>query len=181
MKKKKYPTTVILLNSSHIHTPIGKMIEIEDEKALYLLEFTNRKNIDKQLQQLQIKTNATIIPGKNNILDLVERELKLYFAGKLKNFSVLVHFSGTPFQQKAWSALQAVPYGHTYSYAQEAAIIGDKNACRAVANANSVNKIAIVVPCHRIIKTNGDLCGYAGGLERKQWLIEHEKNNTLSQ
>jgi len=153
------------------------MIAIADENALYLLEFSNRKNIDTQIQQLQIKANATIVPGKNNTLDLVEHELGLYFAGKLKNFSVPVQFLGTPFQHKAWAALQTVPYGNTYSYAQEAAIIGDKNACRAVAHANSVNKIAIVVPCHRIIKTNGDLCGYAGGIERKQWLINHEKQN----
>ncbi len=177
MKNKKNHTTQTLLTSSHINTPLGDMVAISDENALYLLEFTNRKNIDQQILHLQTKANATIVQGSNNILDLVEQELALYFAGRLKNFSVPVQFLGTSFQHKTWAALQTVPYGHTYSYAQEAAIIGDKNACRAVANANSVNKIAIVVPCHRIIKTNGDLCGYAGGIERKQWLINHEKEN----
>lgn len=179
MKNTKNPITIFTLTSATINTPLGDMIAIADESALYLLEFTNRKNSGRQLQDVQIKTNATIAPGNNDILELVKKELALYFAGKLKNFTIPLRLLGTIFQEKTWNALTKVPYGTTFNYAQLAAGIGNKDAFRAVANANSANKIAIVVPCHRIIKSDGDLCGYAGGIERKQWLIDHEKQNLL--
>lgn len=178
MLNQKHPTTTTFFNASHIDTPLGNMIAIADEKALYLLEFTNQKNVEQTIQQLCIATQSTIVPGNNHILDLVTKELTLYFAGTLKNFTIPVHFVGTAFQHKAWHALTTVAYGHTRSYAQQAILVGNKNACRAVARANSTNTIAIVIPCHRIISSSGKLSGYAGGIERKQWLINHEKTNT---
>jgi len=163
----------LLLNSCSIHTPLGTMIAIADENKLYLLDFIDSKYIQRHREQL----HATIIPGKNRILTLITTELNAYFAGNLKNFTTPVHFIGTDFQEKSWHALTTIAYGNTCSYAQEAIIVGNKNTHRAVANANSHNKLAIIVPCHRIIGVDGTLGGYASGIERKKWLLEHEKRN----
>ena len=103
-------------------------------------------------------------------------ELEEYFNGRLREFKTPVHFVGTAFQQRVWKSLCTIPYGETGTYAQQAQVIGRPFAYRAVANANAANHCAIIVPCHRIIKSNGDLCGYAGGVERKRWLLAHEQD-----
>lgn len=101
-------------------------------------------------------------------------QLQAYFNGKLQHFDVPLAASGTAFQQRVWQALLAIPFGHTASYKDIASTLGDVNAVRAVGMANARNPIAIIVPCHRIIGSNGSLTSYAGGLEKKQWLLEHE-------
>jgi O-6-methylguanine DNA methyltransferase len=157
-----------------INTPLGTMTAVADENTLYLLDFSDSKYVQQHINQL----HAKIEPGTNKILTLITTELNDYFAGNLKTFTTPVHFTGTSFQQKSWQILSTIEYGQTHSYAQEAIILGNKNACRAVATANSHNKLAIIIPCHRIIASNGTLCGYAGGIKRKKWLLEHEKKNT---
>ena len=167
----------ITLTSSFIATPLGSMIAIADEKGLYFLDFTDRKKFDHKIEQLKAKVSSIIQEGRNPIIDLITQELNSYFAGTLQKFSTPLHLVGSPFQQNAWNFLTTVPYGHTSTYAQEAITIGNQKACRAVAHANSKNNLAIIIPCHRIIASSGKLCGYAGGIDRKAWLIKHEQQN----
>lgn len=101
-------------------------------------------------------------------------QLKAYFSHGIKDFQLKLNPEGTPFQKKVWKALQEIPYGITYSYLDLAKIVGDIKAVRAVAAANGKNPLWIVIPCHRVIGTNGSLTGYAGGLWRKKWLLDHE-------
>lgn len=171
-------TTPNLLYTHSIDTPLGPMIAIANEQALYFLEFHEQQNQERKLKQLRTKTRSTIIPGETDPIRSIKRELVEYFQGTLKQFRTPVCFVGSPFQQHAWHTLTGITYGQTNSYKQEAIKIGKPSASRAVANANGANKLAIIVPCHRIINSNGKLGGYAGGLERKQWLIDHEKRNT---
>ena len=174
--EKKYKTSLL---SSRIQTPLGDMIAIANQDGLYLLDFTDRKHLDHNIQSI-LKTNGIIQQGNNPILDLITEELKAYFAGNLKNFTTPIHFLGSEFQRNAWNFLTMVSYGMTRSYLQQAIGLGNEKACRAVAHANSKNILAIIVPCHRIIASNGKLCGYAGGVERKKWLICHEEQNQIS-
>jgi O-6-methylguanine DNA methyltransferase len=160
----------LFLTSCSINTPLGTMTAVADENTLYLLDFSDSKYVEQHIDQL----HAKIEPGTNKMLTLITTELNDYFAGNLKSFTTPVRFTGTSFQQKSWQILLTIEYGQTRSYAQEAMILGNKNAYRAVAT----NKLAIIIPCHRIIANNGTLCGYAGGIERKKWLLEHEQKNT---
>jgi AraC family transcriptional regulator, regulatory protein of adaptative response / methylated-DNA-[protein]-cysteine methyltransferase len=173
------PNNHLILKSSWLTTPLGPMLAIADEHALYLLEFAERRNLERELKQLPIKTGTTIIPGRTQPIDSIEQELTLYFAGSLKEFKTPVHLLGSPFQQSVWNTLITIPYGHTASYAQEATAMGKPSAHRAVANANGANQLAIIIPCHRIVQSNGKLGGYGGGIARKQWLLDHEKKNLL--
>jgi len=165
------------LKSKWIDTPLGPMIAIADDTSLYLLEFSERRGLEKELQKLYAKIQPTIEPGETPALSLIEKELKLYFEGSLKTFQSSFYLMGTPFQKQAWDALCKVPYGETRSYGQQAKNIGNPLGHRAVANANGMNQLAIIIPCHRIIRTNGDIGGYGGGINRKKRLIEHEEKN----
>lgn len=108
------------------------------------------------------------------VLARAARELAAYFAGRRTSFTVPLAPAGTPFQQQAWQALLSIPFGETRSYAQQARLLGDPSATRAVGAANGRNPIAILIPCHRVIGSNGTLTGYAGGLARKEFLLRHE-------
>lgn len=160
--------------SSHIETPIGTMIAIADTDKLYFLDFINRKKYDLKIASIQEKIKATITPGTNTILALISQELAAYFSGTLQHFKTPTYLSGSIFQNKAWQSLTTIPYGTTATYGQQATMVGNKKAYRAVAHANSNNTLAIVIPCHRVISSNGNLCGYAGGIDRKKWLLNHE-------
>ncbi|MBC7555715.1 MAG: methylated-DNA--[protein]-cysteine S-methyltransferase, partial [Chryseobacterium sp.] len=116
-----------------------------------------------------------IIIGENPHFKLLEKELELYFEGKLKEFTVPLSPVGTEFQKSVWQVLQKIPYGKTWSYKKQAEILGDVKKVRAVANANGLNKISIVLPCHRVIGSNGKITGYGGGVWRKQKLLELER------
>jgi len=108
------------------------------------------------------------------VLTAAVDQLGEYFAGDRQNFDLPLDPVGTDFQQSAWMALRAIPYGETVSYGEQAAAIGDKRKARAVGAANGRNPISIVVPCHRVVGSNGSLTGFAGGLDSKRWLLEHE-------
>lgn len=105
-----------------------------------------------------------------------KQQLSAYFAGRLTEFDLPLQLRGTPFQQRVWEALQTIPYGTVLSYGELANKIGQPNASRAVGLANGRNPVSIVVPCHRVIGANGKLTGYGGGIERKQWLLNHERD-----
>lgn len=164
-----------MLYSKNIDTPLGEMIAVADNHGIYLLEFADKKLLDTELKKLCSALNSNIKEGSNPHLETLEKELELYFSESLKEFSVPIQLLGTPFQKKVWQTLLKIPYGTTKSYLQQAIMMGSPKAVRAVANANSLNKIAIVVPCHRVIGSNGSLTGYAGGLWRKEKLLLLEK------
>lgn len=165
------------LTASFIHTKIGSMIVIADENSLHLLEFVDTLDLKNEIKKLRIKKNATIVLGYNKPIESIKLELTSYFDGTLREFKTPFHTDGSQFQNLVWDKLMSVPYGETRTYAYQAHAIGHKKAYRAVANANGANQIIIVIPCHRIINTNGNLGGYSGGLTRKKWLINHEKMN----
>jgi AraC family transcriptional regulator, regulatory protein of adaptative response / methylated-DNA-[protein]-cysteine methyltransferase len=164
-----------MLKASWLDTKLGPMIAIADETSLYLLEFVDRRGLELEVERLRLKTKAAIIPGVTDPIKSITLELESYFDGKLTQFKTPLHLLGSPFQRLVLDELMRIPYGQTQSYMAQAEAIGKATAYRAVANANGANQLAIVIPCHRIINSNGDLGGYGGGITRKQWLIEHEK------
>lgn len=163
---------------AELTTPIGQMIAIADEQQLYLLEFVHRKALPRELERLRCRTKLPIHKGRTKIIDLLEKELAYYFAGTLRKFTIPLSLMGSPFQKEVWQGLMKIPYGATRSYLSQTLCLGhDRHKVRAVANANGANQIAILIPCHRIINHNGALGGYGGGLERKKWLLQHEKRD----
>lgn len=164
-----------VLRADLIETPLGAMIAIADAQALHLLEFTDRKALGRQLRQLSTAVGGRIGLGRSRVTDQAEAQLGEFFAGSRAQFDLPLALHGTDFQKKVWGALCDIPAGETRSYAGLAATIGRPTATRAVANANARNRIAIVVPCHRVIGADGALTGYAGGLWRKEKLIEAER------
>jgi AraC family transcriptional regulator of adaptative response/methylated-DNA-[protein]-cysteine methyltransferase len=157
------------MNTLQLSTPLGPMIAVADDFGLYVLDFEDNPDLPKIMARLEES-----IEGNNLILSLVQKELQAYFEGTLTEFTVPLAPRGTVFQKRTWMALTKVPYAATQSYADIAKALDKPTAFRAVANANGMNPIAIMIPCHRIIKSSGDLCGYRGGIDRKKWLLEHE-------
>lgn len=166
-----------IINIIRFTTPLGPMFACATEKGLCLLEFTNRKMLETEFKDLSKRLNAVILPGKNVHLDQTEVQMKEYFEGKRKNFSIPLDTPGTAFQNKVWETLQTIPYGETLSYEQMAVKLENPKAVRAVGTANGFNRISVIIPCHRVIGKNGHLTGYGGGLERKKWLLDFEKEN----
>ena len=151
------------------------MLAIADDEMLYLLEFVDRRGLEKEIERLRKKTNLPIIPGKTHAAKLIEAELEKYFSGQIHEFKTPLHLIGSPFQIMVWKELQKIPEGETRSYFEIAKAIGKPLAFRAVALANGANQFAIVIPCHRVINSNGELGGYGGGIKRKEWLLKHER------
>lgn len=168
-----------ILTSALLETPLGQMRVISDKKQLYLLEFVDKKSLDREIAVLCSNTNSSVISGVTAPIDSIKTELAGYFAGTLREFKTPYCFLGTPFQKQVWSRLVCIQFGQTQTYQELAKSIGNPNACRAVGTANGANQLAILIPCHRVIKGTGELGGYAGGLARKQLLIEHEKRVVL--
>ena len=143
--------------------------------GLCLLEFADRPELPQELAFLAEHFGAAPQEGPSPLLDLVREELAAYFAGQLTAFSVPLDTPGTNFQRRVWQSLAEVPFGKTVSYGVLAkALTGDTRASRAVAAANGQNRVAILVPCHRVVGAGGALTGYAGGLERKAKLLALE-------
>lgn len=166
-----------ILKATLLESPLGPLLAIANDKALYLLEFLECRGLQREIQRLRKKTQSVIIPGATQPIHSIERELTLYFKGTLKEFKTPIHMIGSPFQQCVWEELQKIPFGQTRSYLEIAIAIERPTAFRAVAMANSTNQHAIIIPCHRVINSNGKLGGYAGGITRKQWLLEKERNH----
>jgi AraC family transcriptional regulator of adaptative response/methylated-DNA-[protein]-cysteine methyltransferase len=167
----------ITLRISKFNTVLGTMIAIGDDRALYLLEFDDKQGLEQELQTLCKNARADIIPGNTGPIDSIKAELQSYFNGTTTNFITPVQILGSQFQKCVWQELARIPYGQTKSYRDQAETIGNKKAYRAVASANASNRLAIIIPCHRVINSNGNLGGYSGGLARKEWLINHEKKH----
>jgi len=158
-----------------IESPLGAMIAGATPTALVLLEFTDRRMLATQIATLYRLFKRPIVPGENAVLRQLKQELSEYFERKRKHFSVPLDFPGSEFQREVWDSLRKIPYGATVSYEQLAKSIGRKTAQRAVGHTNGLNRLAIVIPCHRVITKGGKLGGYGGGVWRKQALLELER------
>src|SRR5881397_1285028 len=163
-----------------IETPIGGMLAAANDTHLLLFEFPHRRMIGTQLDRVKRAVGCELVPGDSPIFALLHSQLDEYFRGERRQFSVPLYVPGTPFQMRVWEALQRIPSGTTTSYARLAESIGQPNAVRAVARANGDNRIAIIIPCHRVIGSNGSLTGYGGGLWRKKLLELEARVHELS-
>jgi AraC family transcriptional regulator of adaptative response/methylated-DNA-[protein]-cysteine methyltransferase len=160
-----------------IDTPLGPMIAGATDEGVCLLEFTDRRMLEAQLQRLSKLLGQPMVPGEHRHLTQLGDELKKYFAGTLTTFTTPLIYRGTPFEERVWRELTRIPYGETISYAQLAGRIDAPGGQRAVGRANGMNRISIVIPCHRVVNADGKLGGYGGGLWRKNWLLNLERRN----
>ncbi|MHA3692674.1 bifunctional transcriptional activator/DNA repair enzyme AdaA [Yersinia enterocolitica] len=158
-------------------TTLGPMFVCATERGVCLLEFTDRRMLETEFRDLQRLLNARIMSGENSHTRQAEKEICEYFSGTRQQFELTLDAPGSDFQRSVWQELSAVPYGQTSHYQALSGQIGKPNAVRAVAAANGANRIAIVIPCHRVIGKDGSMTGYGGGIARKEWLIEHERKH----
>lgn len=165
-----------VINLTRIETDLGTMVACATDKGICLLEFSDRKMLETEFKQLMKALKAPIVQGENQFFKPLKIQLDSYFKGTLKEFDIPLDLVGTDFQKQVWNVLLQIPYGITSSYAEQADRLGKPSAVRAVANANGMNKISIIVPCHRVIGSDGSLTGYGGGLWRKKKLLDLEQN-----
>ena len=161
-------------------SPLGALLALANDEGLQLLEFIDRRGLERELQLLRRRMPQHIVPGEHPHLDQIGNEIAEYFAGRSLFFKTPIKLEGSPFQRAVWEALREIPPGATRSYAEIAMRVGKPSAVRAVGRANGDNKLAIIVACHRVIGADGTLTGYGGGLWRKAWLLEHERRFTLA-
>jgi AraC family transcriptional regulator of adaptative response/methylated-DNA-[protein]-cysteine methyltransferase len=164
-----------VIRTSLIETPLGKMTAAATGEGICFLQFSDRNTPDPGLESIASLFGLPVAEGENRHLRKLRKQLKEYFNGNRKEFTLSLITPGTDFQRSVWNSLQKIPYGKTISYLDHAKMLSNPEATRAVAHANGENRIAIVIPCHRVIGSDGNLVGYGGGLERKRWLIDHEK------
>ncbi|MFN0199499.1 MAG: bifunctional transcriptional activator/DNA repair enzyme AdaA [Planctomycetaceae bacterium] len=165
---------------SWVRSPLGPLVAGATSEGICLLEFTDRMMLETQFVTIKKLFGLPAIPGSNALLKTLHEELAAYFAGTLREFTVPLVYPGTPFQRRVWDQLLAIPYGETRSYEELARTVGIPKAARAVGRANGLNRIAIVIPCHRVVNKDGQLGGYAGGLRWKQFLLDLECGATRS-
>jgi len=164
-----------MIRTIQLSTAVGPMMAAADETRLLMLEFADRRMLEKQVERVKRRFGSAIAPGTNHILAQLQEELKAYFKGDLRDFTVPLGLCGTPFQESVWKALMDIPYGTTTHYGAIAEAIDNPKGVRAVARANGDNRLAIIIPCHRVIGKDGSLTGYGGGLWRKRKLLDHEQ------
>lgn len=189
------PRTIRVLFARLLQTPIGAMLALADDAGLRVLDFVDRRGLPRQIGTIRRVLACAVVPGAHRYLDAVEQELGLYFAGKPSAITstsqqagleaevggiVLAPIGpgGTPggsaFQRAVWGELRRIPSGRTRSYAEQARAVGKPRGVRAVARANGENFLSLIIPCHRVIGSDGSMTGYGGGVARKRWLLEHE-------
>ncbi|BDD09841.1 XRE family transcriptional regulator [Fulvitalea axinellae] len=165
--------------ASRLTTPLGPMFVFATDKGICLLEFTDRKMLETELAEVQKRYGAVILSGENEHIKQAKKELGEYFEGKRKRFAVALDLSPTPSQKEAWDRLLSVGFGQTRTYASMAEEAGPETSVSDIIRANGQNRVAIIVPCHRLLEEDGALAGYGGGLQRKRWLLDHEKANNI--
>ena len=158
-----------------IDTPLGPMIAGATDEGLCLLEFTDRRMLEAQLKRLQSLLEQPLVPGEHPHLDAARRETRALLRRRADGFTVPLVFRGTPFEERVWRELTRIPSGETISYAELASRVSSPGGQRAVGRANGMNRISIIIPCHRVVNSDGKLGGYGGGLWRKHWLLALEK------
>ena len=166
------------LYAKWLETPLGPMLALANDDGLHLLEFVDRRALEREIRDLRRRVRHHVVPGEHRYLEQIGAELEGYFGGRSLTFATPLRLEGTPFQLAVWNALLAIPSGSTRSYADVAAAIRHPSAVRAVGRANGDNKLAVIVPCHRVVGADGNLTGYGGGLWRKAWLLEHERTHS---
>jgi len=159
-------------------SPLGPLVVAANDKGICLLEFTDRRMIEAQFKTVKKLFSCAIVPGENEHITKLREELEAYFAGTLSKFSVPLDYPGSPFQVRVWNELLRIPYGKTCSYEELAKRIGSPSGQRAVGHANGLNRLAIVIPCHRVVKSDGSLGGYRWGVERKTRLLKQEQERS---
>jgi len=175
--KKSSEKNIIFI--TRILSPLGPMLAGASEDGICLLEFVDRRMLETQLKRIKKYFKADLVPGGSRFFSGLNKELKEYFNGKRKDFSIPLSIAGTEFQKKVWDVLMDIPYGETRSYMDQAEAIGNPRSVRAVAGANGYNAIGIIIPCHRVIGSDGKLVGYGGSLWRKKYLLELESSQNL--
>ena len=163
------------LLAERMDTPLGAMIAVADDEGLRLLEFIDRRATERELSILRKRLGTNVVPGEHHYLAATRQQLAAYFSGNKLEFDIPLAPVGSPFQLRTWKILRSIPAAETRSYSWMAKRVGDENARRAVGRANGTNMICIIIPCHRVIRADGTLCGYGGGLWRKKWLLDHER------
>ena len=161
-----------------LESPVGRLELAATERGVCLLEFGDRRSLPTEMALLKKKIGG-VVPGTNEHIESMADELAQYFAGRLTHFATPLEIVGTPFQRRVWAELCRIPYSRTVSYAEVARRVGRPGAVRAVGRANGTNRIAIAIPCHRVVGADGKLCGYGGGLWRKQFLLDVESSSEL--
>ncbi len=162
------------LRVEQVPSPLGPLIVAGDKDAVWLVEFGDRRMLERQFAALRKRSGVEFFPGQTEPMRLLDDELAAYFAGDLTRFTTPLRFPGTPHQERVWRALADVPYGTTRTYGELARRTGRPSAARAVARAVGDNRLAVVLPCHRVVGADGRLTGYAGGLWRKRCLLALE-------
>ncbi len=167
----------LILNSIKIETPLGEMIAIAHNHALLLLEFSDKKALDKEISILETKFSKIVNSKSNQILEQLKVELLEYFAKKREEFTIPIEMFGTDFQKSVWNYLLTIPYGKQKTYKEQALEMENLLGIRAIATCNGKNILSIIVPCHRVLGSDGSLTGYAGGIKRKEFLLNLESKN----
>ena len=167
-----------MITTTRVETELGIMIACAVDDGICLLEFHDRRMLNSEYKYLAEYFKTSVEEGNNIHFTILRQQLAEYFKGTRKEFTVPLISPGSDFQMKVWKELLNIPYGRTRSYLDQAIALGKKESIRAVANANGMNRISIVIPCHRVIGSDGNLTGYGGGLKRKRWLIDHEKKHS---
>lgn len=163
-----------------LESPLGPLLAGATDEGICLLEYTDRRMLEHNLATMRKRFDCAVVPGGHKWLTQLRRELAEYFSGQRNEFTVLLAPRGTPFQEKVWRELRNIPHSETISYDELARRIGQPTAPRAVARANGMNRICILIPCHRVIGKDGNLTGYGGGLWRKRLLLELERTGAGS-
>ena len=159
-----------------VETPLGPMAAAATDAGICLLEYTDPHRLQQQVEGLRRRISPVLVEGDHPHLATLRLQLASYFSGGLKQFTVPLLAPGTPFEERVWQALLEIPYGRTRSYIEIARDLGSPEGQRAVGRANGLNRIAIVIPCHRVVNHGGaGLGGYGGGLWRKERLLDLER------
>ena len=175
---REYKTQIKeIITTTTFSTPLGEMFAAASKKGIVMLTFFTPFNIEAKIAILKNTLDADVLPANCEIFNTLKTQLNEYFDKKRTTFEIPLQLVGSPFQIQCWKELLNIPYGKTISYKEQALKIENEKAHRAVANANSQNMIAILVPCHRVISSDGKLSGYNGGVEKKEFLLKLEKND----
>ena len=163
-----------------LRSPLGTLLAGATDDGICLLEFTDRPMLPTQLDILARRLRRPVVTGRHPWLNRLEEQLDEYFAGQRQAFDLPLVTPGTPFQERVWAALRQIPTGGTLSYEALANVAGRPGAQRAAGTANGANRIAVVIPCHRVVRKGGEIGNYGGGTWRKAWLLDHERHLAAS-
>lgn len=165
----------VVMRSAWINSPLGTLLAVGNDDHLYMLSFLDLAGMERRAALIQKRLKATLDMGESETIRSVRDELARYFEGQLREFRTPLRVTGTNFQVKVYEAMRKVPFGNTITYADLAEEVGQPAAFRAVAQAVAQNPVHLLIPCHRIINSNGEIGGHAAGVKRKEWLLNFEK------